>query len=124
MLTKPPQAGKEREALAEAWPGELVLGIRKGIRYSTFSHGLERGEALLLYTDGASEAVSAPVRGRPARVHAGSYYGEERLAQSLARHMDAPDARNQLEGIRADLLAHMGGEAPHDDITLMVIRRR
>ena len=32
--------------------------------------------------------------------------------------MDTPDARNQLEGIRADLLAHMGGEAPHDDITL------
>ena len=48
------------------------------------------------------------------------YYGEERLAQSLARHTDKPDARSQLEGIRADLLAYMVGSEPHDDITLMV----
>ena len=55
--------------------GELVLGLRKGLRYSTFSHVLERGGALPLYTDGAPEAVAAPVRGRPARVLRGRASG-------------------------------------------------
>jgi sigma-B regulation protein RsbU (phosphoserine phosphatase) len=103
------------------WPGELALGIRAGERYSLFSQHLLPGEALLLHSDGAEEALNAPLGGDlPER---GEFFGEKRLAASLARHITAPSAAAHLEAVRADLLAHMAGTPPHDDITLMVLRR-
>jgi serine phosphatase RsbU (regulator of sigma subunit) len=80
------------------------------------------GDALLLYSDGAEEALGVPRNGDPRKE--GEFFGEKRLADSLARHLKAPSAAAHLEGIRADLLAHMAKRPPHDDITLMVLRRR
>ncbi len=124
MLVGPPRSGRENWPPTCPWPGELVLGARRDVRYSTFSRVIEPGGAALLYTDGAVEACPAPYRGQHGGHAAGSFFGEERLARSLSRHRDKADARGQLEGIRADLFAHMAGADPHDDITLMVIRRR
>jgi sigma-B regulation protein RsbU (phosphoserine phosphatase) len=101
------------------WPGELALGISAGERYSSFAQRLLPGEALLLYSDGAEEALSVP----PDPREEGEFFGEERLAASLARHLAAPSAAAHLEGIRADIMAHMGAMPPHDDITMMLLRR-
>jgi sigma-B regulation protein RsbU (phosphoserine phosphatase) len=122
ILALPEPSGKGDNVYCHPWPGELALGIRAGERYSFFSQRLLPGEALLLYSDGAEEALNVPMGGNTRED--GEFFGEKRLAASLARHMAAPSAAAHLEGIRADLLAHMGGTPPHDDITLMVLRRR
>ena len=111
------------EVLIFPWPGELALGIRANRQYSDFFHTLDPGEILLLYTDGATEAVSPPAGGGIGRTGSGLFFGEEPLAESLARNRGASDAASLLKNIRADIFTHMAGLAPHDDITLMVIRR-
>ena len=123
MRARVSPAGGDGGVHIDDWPGELALGIKSGRSYSSFSFVLEPGEALLLYTDGATEAVRAPGRGKRRNAEEENFYGEDRLARSLLQRLDTPDARSLLEGIRMDLFAHMAGAAPHDDVTLMVIRR-
>jgi sigma-B regulation protein RsbU (phosphoserine phosphatase) len=116
----PGNAGKTGQIRTCGWPGELPLGIRDHVGYSTFSHTLVPGEVVLLYTDGVTEAVGpeSGKRGAP-----GAFFGEEGLAASLAANCNAPNARTLLENIRADVVSHMAGAEPSDDITLMALRR-
>jgi serine phosphatase RsbU (regulator of sigma subunit)/HAMP domain-containing protein len=116
----PGNAGKTGQIRTCDWPGELPLGIRDHVGYSTFSHTLVPGEVVLLYTDGVTEAAGPESgnRGTP-----GAFFGEEGLAASLAANGNAPNARTLLENIRADVVSHMAGAEPSDDITLMALRR-
>ena len=120
MRAFPGDAGKAGEIRACGWPGELPLGIRDHVGYSTFSHTLVPGEVVLLYTDGVTEAAG-PENGK--RSAPGALFGEEGLAASLAANGNAPNARALLENIRADIVSHMAGAEPSDDITLMALRR-
>lgn len=104
------------------WPGELVLGVRGGVRYSTFRLHVKPGQSLLLYTDGADEALGPP----PAGHDDGELYGDARLAASFDRacRAETPAApRDVVERLRADLTRHMAGRPPADDISLMVLAR-
>ena len=123
MRAKPARPGREANATPGDWPGELALGIKKGLAYTDFSFRLEQDEALLLYTDGASEALAPAGRGARGRSGVRAFYGEDRLALSLVRNLEKDGARGLLEGVRADIFTHMANAEPHDDITLMVIRR-
>lgn len=69
------------------------------------------GDILVLYTDGVTEAESPD----------GDLFGLNRLVDSARAH-NAPSATRVLEGILADLKAHIGTQVVHDDITLLVIR--
>ena len=106
-----------------AWPGELVLGVRDGQRYSTFQTRLAPGQSLLLYTDGADEAQAPPASGNAG----GELYGEARLAGSFDRACRAVDPTAGPETIvarlRQDLTGHMDGRPAGDDISLMVVTR-
>jgi len=73
---------------------------------------LRPGDALLLYTDGATELST----GGTERV------GTEGLCRLVAAHGDKP-AAEMVERILADLLAMAGGPA-RDDITLLAIKRK
>jgi serine phosphatase RsbU (regulator of sigma subunit) len=73
---------------------------------------LDPGEALLLFTDGASDARDA----------AGAVFGEERLL-ALACAGD-PSAGAMLERIDAALAEHAAGADPFDDVTMLAVRRR
>jgi sigma-B regulation protein RsbU (phosphoserine phosphatase) len=66
-----------------------------------------------LHTDGVTEA-EAPN---------GELFGFDRLCDSALRHRNgtADDVKN---GIIADLMAHIGTQKIHDDITLVVMRHR
>ena len=103
------------------WSGELVLGVRDGQRYSGFSLRLDPGQSLLLYTDGADEALGPPAVDEAGRAE---LYGVSRLAASfeatcrIAGPM-APDAI--IARLTADLSAHMAGQPLADDISLMAI---
>jgi sigma-B regulation protein RsbU (phosphoserine phosphatase) len=72
---------------------------------------LEPGDALVLYSDGVTEAVNASM----------DQFGEERLLRSV----DRTDGRSAAEGrsmILRDVAQFMGATAPRDDITVVFVR--
>ncbi|WP_353621100.1 SpoIIE family protein phosphatase [Labrenzia sp. R4_2] len=73
----------------------------------------ERGDTVVLYTDGVTEAENTK----------GEMYGLDRLIASTKDH-GHKDAARMLEAMIADLRSHIGSAAIFDDITLLVARRR
>jgi sigma-B regulation protein RsbU (phosphoserine phosphatase) len=88
-----------------------VLGILDVGRYAEQEERLGRGEALLVYTDGITEAKS-PL---------GEFYGDARLRDLLAQHADAPVA--ELCSSVAAAIDEFQGGIRHDDATLLAVRR-
>ncbi|MEO3389442.1 SpoIIE family protein phosphatase [Mesorhizobium sp. CAU 1741] len=75
--------------------------------------GFDSGDVIVLHTDGVTEAESPD----------GELFGFERLCESAQRHAkgNADEIKN---GIIGDLMAHIGTQKIHDDITLVVMRHR
>lgn len=101
------------EALA---PVGLAVGIDDGDVFERVITDreclLEEGDAMLLYTDGLTEAVNSD----------GEEYGGERLSQSLHLRAAQP-VEAIMTGICEDVRSFVGGEAQSDDITLIVIKK-
>ncbi|MEO8431904.1 MAG: PP2C family protein-serine/threonine phosphatase, partial [Acidobacteriota bacterium] len=82
---------------------------------ATYSRGfrlLERGDALLMYTDGMFEAHDAE----------GNEFGITRLTDAFLAVRDKPPdeiARNLIDTVRE----YAGGGEPEDDQTVVVIKR-
>jgi sigma-B regulation protein RsbU (phosphoserine phosphatase) len=73
----------------------------------TVETSLERGDRLVLYSDGVTEAIDA----------AGAEYGDARLVETLAR--DGKEGADALVArIAADVNA-FGGADQYDDITVI-----
>ncbi len=100
------------------WSQELVLNVQAAQTYTDYALILEPGASLMLYTDGASEAMGT-VNGQE-----NTLYGEERLQTKFiqAWHENS-HAENILQEIRQDLFKHMQEKTPTDDISLLVISR-
>jgi serine phosphatase RsbU (regulator of sigma subunit) len=75
--------------------------------------GLEAGDLLALYTDGVTEAMNA----------ANEEYGDDRFKAALARAAGLPLER-ALQALLDDVKAFVAGAPPHDDITLVLLRRK
>ncbi len=111
-------AGHEAPFLLQLADGEMVrlgttgpaVGLMAGMRCAVRSLSLQAGARLFLYTDGATEARGAT-----------GPFGEEALARALAR--PAASAQALVDGVRAQLAAHVGGFEPHDDVTLFGLVR-
>jgi serine phosphatase RsbU (regulator of sigma subunit)/hemoglobin-like flavoprotein len=103
------QIGKGRVIQAEA--SGLPLGIHSSQAYKTASLQLQKGDALVMCTDGVIEA----------RNERGKLYGHERLANMLGQN-SAARARELLDSIRSDVMSHRGRRAADDDLTLGVIK--
>jgi hypothetical protein len=73
---------------------------------------LEPGEAIVLYTDGVTDAVGAD----------GERFGIERLLAALSQ--PAGSAQELVDGIEAALAAFGDGMAQRDDVACLVLRRR
>ncbi|MDL2267091.1 SpoIIE family protein phosphatase [Desulfovibrio sp. OttesenSCG-928-G15] len=108
------------------WSGELVLGVKPGCAYTEYAVQLARGQSILLYTDGAdeamaSEAASSPLQ--PGRTEGMRIFGEDRLQAVFTSACGSGAAGPQavLDEVRAALASHMGA-SPCDDITLIVVR--
>jgi sigma-B regulation protein RsbU (phosphoserine phosphatase) len=69
------------------------------------------GDTLYAYTDGVTEA----------RDPDGRFYTEARLLSAL--EAPAPSAAAVLSGVIADLHEHVKGAEPHDDVTMLAVRR-
>ncbi len=92
-------------------PGELVVGIMEGSRYSTRNLVLKPGDGLFLYTDGVTEAMN----------DAGEIFNTDRLKDVVlaGRGGSALD----ITGIVTEAVNSFCNDAPqYDDITMMVVR--
>ncbi len=95
------------------FPAEgLPIGLFADAAYPCRRLELSPGDALVLYTDGLSEA----------RNRDGEEYGNARLAGVLAETAGLPAAVT-AERLLADLAAFQGPARPADDLTLMVLQR-
>ncbi|MGA9115900.1 MAG: PP2C family protein-serine/threonine phosphatase [Bacteroidota bacterium] len=96
-------------------PRGMALGLEKGKVFDAVLEEqeaeLQRGDVLLFYTDGFTEARNA----------SGEEFGEERLLEALGRHRMRP-AADILKGICEDVGAFTGGAPQHDDMTMVVVR--
>lgn len=89
------------------------LGLMAGgPPYTQTALTLERGDYLLLFSDGVPEAQN----------EAGEEFGEERLQQVVGQSLDQP-AHMLADRVIAAIDAFAGGAPQFDDITLMVVRR-
>jgi serine phosphatase RsbU (regulator of sigma subunit) len=91
--------------------GGLPLGVQSDTRYHQIELPLQRGDWLVLCSDGIVEAMNA----------AREMYGFDRLQQ---RVLAAPTtrARELIDWIMADITTFIGGAEPHDDMTIVVVR--
>lgn len=91
--------------------GGVAMGVDEDAAPIAGSSSLGPGDLLILYTDGATEAMNA----------AGEEFGEARLIEAAAsgnRSLEDPMPR-----VLAAIDAFVGPAPQYDDITLMVIRR-
>lgn len=97
----------------ELWTHDPALAILPEIEYEQQAIVMEPGDALVLYTDGVSEASDAEQQ----------MFGRERLRQVIARHR-ALSAGELAEAILAAVDAFAGDAPQFDDLTLVVAKRR
>ena len=91
--------------------GGPIVGLFEGASFEEETVQLSRGDVLLVFSDGVSEALAA----------GGEEYGEERIIATAHRHPGAAPS-DLLQAIFADVRAFTKGAAQSDDITALVLR--
>ena len=81
--------------------------------FVTHTVDMNRGDELIFFTDGATEATNA----------AGEDYGKERLLKSIFRNADRP-LTTQVNCIVSDILTFIGNEQQKDDITIIILKKK
>ncbi len=90
----------------------LILGILPGSEIAQSTCKLNRGDLVVLFSDGVTEA---------SRVDADEEFGEERLGQIL-RECAAEPAAEMISTVIRKLTEFTSGAPPADDITLVVAK--
>lgn len=89
----------------------LPLGVYDDFEYEAVECDIGPGEAVVLYTDGISEAMNG----------SGQLYGVERLTRSLSQVDLAADKLGEF--LLRDVREHVAGHAQSDDMTIVVFTR-
>jgi sigma-B regulation protein RsbU (phosphoserine phosphatase) len=92
--------------------GGPVLGIVPFASYREDATHLERGDTLVLYSDGVTEANNPDFE----------EYGEQRFIELLQRHRTEP-AANIVQAVTRAVDEFAGGAPQADDITLAIAKR-
>ena len=90
----------------------MILGILPMATYKESQASLEPGDALVLFSDGVTEAANS----------ADVEFGEKRLAELVAS-LRGQTATEVVEAIHTAVAAYTEGAAAADDITVVVARR-
>lgn len=101
--------------LDEIGPEGIALGLVPAQQFfvDELAVQLAPGDLVAFYTDGVTEAMNT----------ASEEYGEERFQQALKRSRDLP-LDQALQAVLADVKAFVADAPPHDDITLVLLRRK
>jgi serine phosphatase RsbU (regulator of sigma subunit) len=105
-----PMARRSDGSLIDLADGGLPLGIMDGAVYDEGEIALAEGDALLLYSDGISEALDA----------FGQEFGETRLRSVWGTRGAAPPAF-VIDAVLAEVQAFRGHAVQSDDMTLVVL---
>jgi phosphoserine phosphatase RsbU/P len=89
----------------------LPLGIKEKQVFSSAGLKLEKGETLILYTDGITEALSID----------GTFYSDERLSSLVSSSCRNKSTREVTDIIMNDVAAFVRTDERSDDITLLVL---
>ncbi len=91
--------------------GGLPLGMFRDTRYYEYYLPIETGQTLVLYTDGATEAINKN----------GDEYGRDRL-EKIVREGRTSSARGLIDLIYQDILRWTDGRGSHDDMTFFIVK--
>jgi sigma-B regulation protein RsbU (phosphoserine phosphatase) len=102
-------------SIEEIGPEGIALGLVPAQQFfvDELSVPMAPGEMVAFYTDGVTEAMNG----------ASDEYGDDRFKAALARVKDLPLA-DALKALLDDVKAFVAGAPPHDDITLVLLRRK
>jgi sigma-B regulation protein RsbU (phosphoserine phosphatase) len=111
------RTGKVLDKTGERISGPF-LGIDPRASQSNYSFKeitfkIKQGDCLLLFTDSLTESASA----------GGEEYGETRIMNSLNNAKDAT-AQEILNAVMSEFFNFLGAEELHDDLTVILIRRK
>ncbi|UKK54945.1 PP2C family protein-serine/threonine phosphatase [Prevotella sp. E2-28] len=100
---------------AEALPmsTNCMIGALEELDFEAGSLSLEKGDMLVMYTDGVNEAVNNDLE----------EYGEPRLKQTL-NMLQGLNCQETVNGILASVKAFADGAPQSDDITLLSFKRK
>jgi len=93
--------------------GGAPLGLMSGPKFAEWRVQLAPGDALVVYTDGVTEALD----------ESGRLFTSERLLELLGRQAGGR-AENLTGAVSAAVAAHAAAAERSDDITILVLRRR
>ena len=90
----------------------MIIGVRKDIVFEEKTLTLNKGDILLLYTDGITEAENPE----------GDFFGLDRVSDIFIRYAQhSPD--EIIQALLTELKQFSGREVFNDDITLMIFKR-
>lgn len=89
-----------------------MVGAIEGIDYHEESLQMDKGDALVMFTDGVTEAMNLNFE----------EFGEERLEDTL-EEVALHNCQQMVDAIKADVAAFAGEAEQSDDITVMAIKR-
>lgn len=92
--------------------GGMVLGVRPGQRFDSGELEFEAGDALVLYTDGVTEAMNSTRE----------LFGEARLVALLDRFAGRP-LTEMVAAIYEAVSVFAAGATQHDDVTVLAMRK-
>ena len=90
----------------------IPIGVMQGYPYEALTYEMKTGDAVVLYTDGVSEAMNPK----------DELYGTPELIE-FVKKQPGTSADELGAAIREDVRRHANGREQNDDVTLMVIRR-
>ncbi|WP_051437681.1 SpoIIE family protein phosphatase [Eubacterium xylanophilum] len=90
----------------------FVIGGMEGVRYKDYEFDVEKGGALVVYTDGVAEATNA----------SDELFGTDRTLESLNKVQDG-DSNQLLTHLKSDVDEFVGEAPQFDDLTMLAVRR-
>jgi len=90
----------------------MVVGAFEGVTYQEEKLQLEKGDTLVMFTDGVTEAMDKD----------GKEFGTERLVETL-EEVAMHNCQQIIDTIKDDITAFVDGAEQSDDITMLAIKR-
>lgn len=101
------------EGLEEIELNAMPLGINPLTSYAELSVDFNKGDKLILYTDGVIEASNS----------SDDIFGKERLLLSIEQHKDSENIKEMSDSILNDVNTFISGNDHGDDITLIIVEK-
>ena len=100
------------EVTALPMTGDAMVGAIDDLDYHEATVTLEKSDALVMFTDGVTEAVNTTYE----------EFGEKRLTATLGQLAKA-NCQQIIDSVKADVAAFVGEAEQSDDITLLTVKR-